>query len=706
MRDFVLHSLLTCLWLFSSAPSVAQSRAGDDICLVDGCHHTWTFIDDKDKWIKVDGTIRSVSYNVGPNTFSFEFGKQVGQYLGSAASTLDFKNSEIADLSHDKDLNLWVETDEADPLRNRDGSIRDECHNKYTDYDKPGQMEFEIRHLPHLLSPLLKKDMRIRAGGWWVQDTEHCKKPELHPVNVILAGEGPSLDDANQLFYYHGLDRSGRFVRGSDESQERVLNVLLPPTHETVRPGKASTGSVAYLVENSFLDIVWPVSNWDVEYPSPGSPRVKYTTTVVPPPPSTHYLDGMYLAAFSRGTRSAVKDQITQTVKEDASGKYLEVVIDAELENGAMGGSRSIEKSRWWFDDGTELPSQLVETAPHKVRFARKYRPATGDSRTTWGLTMRARSADQFDKPVPYFGVVGGVPLPAIIAVINKALDGKLPNMKAGPTTREVLFFQRDYAIRPSVIELCVRGTDFEARLQTIAGVGLNQDVQWTVIEVLGPNPNAITIPPGQPVTDGTGIFRFRASVDPTDVRHLKLVALTLDGRETDTPPFWLFVRATAVSEVGENLAAEALVMDMPTCPVSHVPDAFPWLAELMEVLLKGELLLHKLGGKLPGPRDTVVLDFRKPPTVLDARRRLAKASLPLIHARYELLRGMPVNPRSGQSLLRLAELGQQARWSARPDSVRLAQVSGYTQLRAAMFKPKQQMVDSGVPPLSVGRND
>jgi hypothetical protein len=99
-------------------------------------------------------------------------------------------------------------------------------------------MEFEIFNLPGLLLSVLEGGMRIRAYGWHVQDSAHCEKTELHPVNQILATDGPSIEDATSFTYVHALDWDDRLEPGSSgggDSQTRNLEVAMLTRHAVGR---------------------------------------------------------------------------------------------------------------------------------------------------------------------------------------------------------------------------------------------------------------------------------------------------------------------------------------------------------------------------------------------------------------------------------------------------------------------------------------
>ena len=118
----VLLAELTALAFLMNPTEVrAQSRAGDDFCY-DHCYHTWTFVDDNNKWVLLDGLIKSATYNLGPKVLSSEYATQVGQgtlpdrkneHLGRSDQTVIMKRKvwerELRALAEGRPLKEWTE---------------------------------------------------------------------------------------------------------------------------------------------------------------------------------------------------------------------------------------------------------------------------------------------------------------------------------------------------------------------------------------------------------------------------------------------------------------------------------------------------------------------------------------------------------------------------------------------------------------------
>jgi hypothetical protein len=93
--------------------------------------------------------------------------------------------------------------------------------------------------------------------------------------------------------------------------------------------------------------------------------------------------------------------------------------------------------------------------------------------------------------------------------------------------------------------------------------------------------------------------------------------------------------------------------------------------------MLKGELVVHRLGGKLPGPKQVVDVELQSLPRIRELRSKYSREIFSMVHAHEQFVRTLTVSPRDAAPLERLVAIGRQARWKAAPDPRRLAEISG-----------------------------
>lgn len=654
-KVFLVPTSLLVLW---SRATVAQTRVGEDWCGIKAvggeCKQAWRLINDENQYRRLEATIVSVAYNAtgGPTAvpMTIAIAKAFGRNLTAASLEPKFSPSAFDNSIDDKDLNLWVKPDPAyDELRNKRAGHPVNVCTELGNLDKPGQMELEIFHAPGLLLAVLENGMHIRAFGFHVEDSGHCDKAELHPVNQIIAARSGHVDQASSLFYFHGLDWGDRFTVGTGsngESQTRTFEIDMHPSRQIRHPSNAtSTGEVSFVVERSFLDInaAFPLSSWEVQMPSLGNPVTAFTTTLLG--------QGVYLAQIDAGRRAGFTDQMQTSIRTEGTSKFLEVTIQANLSESAVTESRVLRNVRWVLDDGSEPVVRSTTGTPHRFTQTLRYSPGTGATTTQWRLAVRGRADDGNAAPRPFLFAETNGALEEIEDILQGTLfdNGRL-------TSREFIYLERDYVITPSTLALSAacdpRKVVVDAQFAGISGAGLKGDLGWSIVEFL--TPPVIHKASRSEAVDAPN---FRAEVSATNPWRL----IITPKRAGYLPP--LTLTASAETEISETLRA-SVPMDYQNCPWEAVSTFF-------ENLLVGRLELARQSGR-PGP-------FPDPnPLLFNELREAYRGDAHLmVQAHSEFLRRLAVSPRNAPYLWRLAELGRNSRL-ARPDQRRLRELTGY----------------------------
>jgi hypothetical protein len=224
-----------------------------------------------------------------------------------------------------------------------------------------------------------------------------------------------------------------------------------------------------------------------------------------------------------------------------------------------------------------------------------------------------------------------------------------------------------------------------DAEFDGIAGVQLTSEAEWQITDPTVPR-NVYKPLVGRPVK----VTTFRAELSPRNPRRL---IIRPPEFRSYTPPLTIAIEGK--TEIGEAVTS-TVTTDYRTCD----PAGF------FEDLLRGEMLLKRLGGKLPptpGPDpDPVPLD---PLPQLDQLvRRYDGDARAMVEAHAEFLRRLQVKPHHLAPLWRLAELGHRARWATEPEKATLAKRTGYEQAIQRVKQVTKAFVDPEVEPMRLGK--
>jgi len=217
--------------------------------------------------------------------------------------------------TNDDDLNVFIVPDGeySDLAKNRDGQVVGPL-----DGLPIGTMETELRaplsDFPSLTvwDELFPKYTRVMAQGWWVEDTAHGNKTELHPLRYMYGPVDEHGRIGNSFSLFVAQDTSGRF----DITGDPVTFALTIPVStelDTVRPDKENRGGTASAgVVHERRREFWDITcNNQIGY---GSLYLGLSTT------AESGVQSVYLGQFDVGKEQIFSDEIEYSVAIGGSG--------------------------------------------------------------------------------------------------------------------------------------------------------------------------------------------------------------------------------------------------------------------------------------------------------------------------------------------------------------------------------------------------
>jgi len=264
----------------------------------------------------------------------------------------------------------------------------------------PGWIEAEVStegeplieaHLPDAFPP----GTPIQAHGWWVFDTGHDRRTELHPLVWMKSV------NRNPFWIFVAQDITARFVVVLNPVHEG-FGLDLPLSETIVHPG-ISTPSLTYILEEESY-VSSGASVWGRAVVDKAQVSMKLEPTYF----NNCEMEGRvikarpaYLGKFTYSTSSLLNETVEYSVVKDVhtSQKTSFVKVTAELTSPPQ-GSLAYTKWRYESSTGTVIGEEDVEktSPPHRIEFRNPYCPAEGYNQHTWTLKVAGctRSTDYY----------------------------------------------------------------------------------------------------------------------------------------------------------------------------------------------------------------------------------------------------------------------------------------------------------------------
>jgi len=287
----------------------------------------------------------------------------------------------------DDDLNMLVRPDGAYDFVTRN---RSERRNRRRDnfIDERGLIELEIRTDPEVFDAVIRAGMRVWAKGWWVQDSGHDDKTELHPLQILIGTNGADPLSADSFSVFIGQDTSGRFTV-SENTYLQQVSVPIGNFLDVVRVERTQTmpdATFGSVYERSRIS----VGNYRVIHRQYPELSVLDVLIALAPHFGTLPYSPAYAAEFSRSQSFGFKDKSQYRVATIGGQKAVEILVSPEFPNWGL------VTSRWILEDWS-APGGYQQinnpTPPNRTNFTLRYSPVLGLSQTSW--TLSASSDDR-----------------------------------------------------------------------------------------------------------------------------------------------------------------------------------------------------------------------------------------------------------------------------------------------------------------------
>ncbi len=349
--------------------------------------------------VSISGTVVGIRYSNQNYTIPITnttascnpwLGAQVAQNIGELISGTEFC---------DNDLNLIIMPDPEFQWVSRNPN-HDNRVNAAADGFPLGAIETEVRTLDGYVERFFPIGSHVVVEGWWVEDSGHDFKTELHPIRTISG----VVSGTSTWVMVMTQDMSYRFAEGAaDHSQEFTFSV---PRLDVVDPnaGSVETSYAAMLTDSSILD-GGPDGTFRSEYLryETQPPAVLGVTLDLLEKPSfavgnptapnqMSYLP-FYLGVFDRDSAAVYQDSRSITAHTDNNGrKYIELTVDAGLLSTGL--AAPLVRSRWSVQkgQGQGYEDTLLLRPPHQFHFSRQYGPASGKPDHVWRLRATGNS--------------------------------------------------------------------------------------------------------------------------------------------------------------------------------------------------------------------------------------------------------------------------------------------------------------------------
>jgi hypothetical protein len=608
----------------------AQGLAGWDKGSRDLHFQEWLYVNNNDKYRSVQGVIKDYHWNTGINI-------------------------PWTDYINDSDLNIMIDppndADSETLLRNRANDRNSTCDEWFAGIETPGLIELEIRTTVGVLDNLIANGMNVYASGWWVQDSGHCDKTELHPVRtLVLSSESDPLHASNFTLFL-GVDKSGRF-NVSGEEFDKQSSIAIPVQADTFRADLGTiigARSAAFLSVSSVMDLMFPISKQTARQSHwPAQPSVEFDWTI----------GDLFVGKFQRGERpmasAGFSDTVQYSVQLGPGGrKMVQLDIRAGFTNDAV--SNPLKSSEWTLENFPFLAPPFYETvnttaSNHRHHFVRVYSPSLGLTATQWHLSGQGETWD--DR-------LGPSDRPLMVV--------------AGYTTRQYVQKDRIYSIEPSRLLVSLEDKCDTVRLTAtptiLPGAAISGNIEWVVwptgrggLTALAANAvvgKGVSTPPftaiaGQHIPSPG----FTFSVDPDDPTKATVAY--------DSNRVGVHILVRAQTDLGESIKDQ----------VSLEPYSQACLIKELTDLYKGLLVLDR-HGQLPVDPLNDPVEFRVLPGHAEFLRRLPAASRGLGQSYVRLATQIRLTETDQRNIERIVAVGRRSRWRSAPSLDQLRQVMG-----------------------------
>jgi hypothetical protein len=460
------------------------------------------------------------------------------------------------------------------------------------------------------LESRFRPGLPVVARGYWVEDSGHEDKTELHPLTFLDAdlGFGSStvaiIQEDSSRFVTSGWDLIETYTRAFP--RERLARQL----QDGAAPQTLTTYGTAVLRETSLLDdtshrlcsATFNTQHHRSQMTTWLSPNgVADFYLLMPPNDSWDCVDHALLVDYDAAEFTGLSETIDTKLRnvtwtDDAGirrqGKSLETTVDLQLIappddlatlNGSA-GSNPLAYSVWRYQQTSGLDMKAKsydeeQTTGHHVQLKLLYHPDLGATATSWSVDVAASTRSKGWSP----------------ALEPPAADGM-----SGPFRRDFVHDSRIYSITPSQFDLGIDEVAepislgnltrsckdrFEVRASTapfINGVGL-REIKWRVQPLKSSNGVAysgtttdIGLTGGLPVS--SSFSDANVEVDRADGRHVTVsfkdlgwLSVQADTRIFDAP--WspnnhsvVELRAMGTSELGETVTLKTEALALPDC--------------------------------------------------------------------------------------------------------------------------------------------
>lgn len=479
----------------------------------------------------------------------------------------------------DGDLNMLIRPRPEDAFvsTNGEGRLnRSEGRGEFTDAD--GLIEIEINTNKVPFDSAFASGMNVVAKGWWVEDSGHRSKTELHPLMVLIGSHESDPLEADIFTVFIGQDSSGRFPVAGEFYQQH-LDIAIASEADVVRPDRGEIGSLAkfgYASETSSLDEYSALVDDTYRVIHRQYPEAPVLQVIINLPPAW-LLKPAYVAQFSRATLPGFNDNARYGIVMLAGQKAVEISVAPEFTNEVLVSSR-------WILEDLEAPGGLrIVNNPsprNRVNLTMRYSPALGLSQAKW--------------------------------VLSGAGDSQGPGYVPTDTVRKYVHKTRTYEIKPSSLRLDgqwlragLEASEGQPQMAAAAIVECGRDESHTAVEELLPQIGIVpgtlqwtaklntgsgpqVIPPISPtivtVNQAHDTAHVRVTVDPQNDHRLKVEWKVQDLFTSNAS---VQIAVAARTELGEDLYDE--LINAARCVPQDI-DGITWV----ESLHKGILSMYR----------------------------------------------------------------------------------------------------------------
>jgi hypothetical protein len=235
--------------------------------------------------------------------------------------------------------------------------------------NQDGFIELEVRSLwPEQgldLAGEFPPGTRIHAVGWWVEDSGHRNKTELHPLIAMSRGEpGSSV--------FIGQDLTGRFAVARTPLDHTFVLPLEPlPVLHDLSKGQTTPGTPLALREEALGSFDSSASQ------TAGGMALTVHLAAAAGPNMPRDQVPCYFARFTAAPAPILREHAEVTKESTGEGRFLQVALTAELDPAP--GSAPFSSAGW------EVDGMAIQGNRISVRF--RYAPGSGLSGHQWTAT-------------------------------------------------------------------------------------------------------------------------------------------------------------------------------------------------------------------------------------------------------------------------------------------------------------------------------